>query len=239
MRFVISHEVPTLYPELRIGVLLGSGMTNGPDSPGLRSEAEEAVVSFRARFDLGSLLADDRIKTWRSVYATMGFDPDQQRPTVQGTLQRVLEGKPLPAISRAVTAYLITEVQWLLPVGGYDIAYVVGDITLRISPGDEPFLGIGESKPKKTKAGEIVYSDARRVLTRIWNYRDADATKLRDDTRDAVLMIEAPTHAVPTELLVQALAGLEARMSRECGGKYRALVLDVANGTEVLLDKVS
>ncbi|RUS22210.1 hypothetical protein BC937DRAFT_89998 [Endogone sp. FLAS-F59071] len=51
--------------------------------------------------------------------------------------------------------------------------------------GDEEFQQLGGDK-EKTNVGEVVYRDASRVLTRMWNYRDSDVTKIVDGTDGAL-----------------------------------------------------
>ena len=237
MRFLISKEIAALYPALRIGVLLADGMTNGPDSSALQAETAERVKLFAESHPAASIKQDARVQLWRSVYAQMGFaNHKQYQPTLEYTLERVAKGKGLPAISKVVTAYLLMELKFFLPCGGYDLARLTGNIHLRLSPGGESFLGIGQKEPNQTSPSEIVYADEEKVLTRVWNYRDADATKITHETSSAVLMVEAPTSATTSATALEAIEDIQTVLQRECGGNYKAFLADTAVAVDYALE---
>jgi DNA/RNA-binding domain of Phe-tRNA-synthetase-like protein len=72
------------------------------------------------------------------------------------------------------------------------MAKLSGNLYLSLSSGDEPFQPLGSTDPsaEKTKNGEVVYHDDARLLTRAWNHRDCEPTKITDDTTKFVLFIE-------------------------------------------------
>lgn len=63
---------------------------------------------------------------------------------------------------------------------------------LILSSGDEPFrpIGAAEGSFETTKKGEVVYRDDTRILTRAWNHRDCDETKIQDETVDFAIFVE-------------------------------------------------
>ncbi|HKX46011.1 MAG TPA: hypothetical protein VJP77_04865, partial [Planctomycetota bacterium] len=77
-----------------------------------------------------------------------------------------------------------------------------------------PFEPIGGGA-EATEPGEVVYRDAARVLTRRWNYRDGDATKIGAATREFVVMLESPSPAIDPAAVAAATEDL-ARRYRLC-----------------------
>ena len=69
---------------------------------------------------------------------------------------------------------------------------MTGDLRLSVSAGDEPFQPLGSSDPsaEKTKKGEVVYLDDARVLTRAWNHRDCEPTKIADTSTEFAIFVE-------------------------------------------------
>jgi DNA/RNA-binding domain of Phe-tRNA-synthetase-like protein len=65
--------------------------------------------------------ADDRIRAWREAYQAFKVNPKKFKPSAEALLRRVVKGSPVPWISKAVNAYLLAELSYLLPVGGYDL----------------------------------------------------------------------------------------------------------------------
>ncbi len=112
---------------------------------------------------------------------------------------------------------------------------MTGDITLRFSPGGEAFLPIGGAAAETTYAGEVVYVDADKVLTRRWNYRDCDAAKITPESTDIVLVCEATGAGIATETLQQCMTQLSAYLQRYCGGSNTHQILDGQTATQITL----
>jgi DNA/RNA-binding domain of Phe-tRNA-synthetase-like protein len=154
-------------------------------------------------------------------------------PTAESLLTRVLRGKDISPISKVVDLYLATEMEFLLPIGGYDVDKVTGDIHLRLSNGNESFVPLGGQVEESTGAGEIVYADQARVLTRKWNFRDCDHAKVTTDSTGVVLFSEAPSSAIPTKHLESSFLSLKANLMRLCGGDIQIHLLDVSRSADI------
>jgi DNA/RNA-binding domain of Phe-tRNA-synthetase-like protein len=100
-----------------------------------------------------------------------------------------------------------------------------GGLRLDVSPGGERFVPLGGGAEEATSPGEVVYRDDEQVVTRRWNYRDCDATKITDDTRQFILMVEAPSREITQEALQAALRDLEERYSRGFEGTFQGVLL--------------
>ena len=131
-----------------------------------------------------------------------------------------------------MNAYLSSEVPTLLPIGGYDIDTLEGDIILNLSAGNAIFTGFG-AEQELTFAGEIVYSDSKSVLTRRWNYRDAIRTQITENTKKIILMTEAPSGAVSNDLINQTLNEMRIQIFNSCGGEIQTEILDVKESFEI------
>ncbi|CAM4008453.1 hypothetical protein G4177_12570 [Corallococcus sp. ZKHCc1 1396] len=237
MQLSVSEDMAQRFPELRISFVAVRGMDNTGNPPeGLEAEIRAAESDFRARIpDLAALAADTRILAWQDAYQRFGVNPKKFRPSAEALLRRVVNGHPLPWISRAVNAYLLQELFFLLPVGGYDLGRLQGDLRLRLSPGNESFTGIGSPEPEPTSPGEVVYADDARVLTRRWNFRDCDFAKVETTSRDIILFAEAPSAAVKTEELLRLVEQIGGKIRQHCGGTTTTGLLDLQQGREVEL----
>jgi DNA/RNA-binding domain of Phe-tRNA-synthetase-like protein len=58
-----------------------------------------------------------------------------------------------------------------------------------------------------------VYADGHQVLTRHWNHRDADNTKVTENTADAVLFLEGISPVIAPEVLEAAQRELADRVA--------------------------
>jgi DNA/RNA-binding domain of Phe-tRNA-synthetase-like protein len=219
MRLVIDKDIITLFPDLRIGVVTGRGIQNGSANEEVERIKQSASASVQQNLSTETLSQHPSILAWREAYRRFGAKPKDHRPTAEALLRRILRGEGIPTISRAVDLYLAVEAEFYLPIGGYDLNKVDGDITLRLSAGDEPFIPIGATAAdEKTSPGEVVYVDASKVLTRRWNYRDCDAAKVTADSQNIALFCEAPFPEIPTNQLQKCTGRLADYLQRFCGG---------------------
>ncbi len=217
MRF--KAEVFDRYPGANIGVLTANGITVVPGDPGLDGIKNEALFLAEEKIGGRPVTRHPFIASWREMYRSFGTKPGDYRPSAEALVRRALKTGGLPTINTAVDAYNAVSVMHLIPMGGFDLDRVVGDITLRFSPGGEEFTPLGSDKREETYVGEVVYADDERILTRRWNYRDCDETKITEETRSAVLFIDGP-EGVPRSSVEDALRDLEKLLTRHCGGMY-------------------
>jgi DNA/RNA-binding domain of Phe-tRNA-synthetase-like protein len=211
-----------LFPEISIGVVRGS----------IRSKkqcADETIAQFR-REALESLLKVEinghpHITLWREAYQKFGTKPRDHRPTHEAMARRLLKDGRWPEINPIVDVYITNQVAHLLPHGGYAAAFLNGDISLTTSPGGEAFEPLGGGI-EATLPGEVVYRDSDRILTRRWNYRDCDSTKIDENTEDFVLMIEAPA-SWAAEATEQSARDLVRRYLATFDGQFEAVFLTV------------
>jgi len=217
MRFIA--EVFDRYHEAHVGVLVAEGVKVAQGDPDLERVKAQALGAAGER--LGGVPATRHpfIASWREMYRSFGTKPGDYRPSAEALVRRALKTGRLPSINTAVDAYNAVSVTYLIPMGGFGRDHVVGDIRLRFSPGGEEFTPLGSDKTEETYEGEVVYADDERILTRRWNYRDCDETKITGGTRSVVLFIDGP-EGVPRSSVEDALRDLERLLTRHCGGTY-------------------
>jgi DNA/RNA-binding domain of Phe-tRNA-synthetase-like protein len=216
INFVISEQITKFYPHLRVGIITGKGLSNSEINQELEQMTREAENQIRENFTTFSIGEHPYIKAWREIYKSFGVKPKDHRPTCEALIRRVLKGEKVPTINTIVNSYLLGELLFLLPCGGYDIDKVEGTIFLRYSVGNEEFVPIGGREIEFTTRGEIVYADDSKILTRRWNYRDSDLTKITLDTQNVILLIEAPSKDITTESLQEFLKTLSSLLTRFC-----------------------
>lgn len=190
MQFTIEEAVFPLFPTISFGVVAGALGEAEPRLAELETLRAEALASLERRFATPQALDEHpRIKEWRAAYSACGMNPKSHRPTHEALARRLLKSRAFPKINGIVDVYLTNQAEHVIPHGGYDLPHLRGDLVLARSPGGEPFEPLGGGD-ERTDAGELVYRDAARVLTRRWNYRDCDRTKLEAGTRRFLLMLE-------------------------------------------------
>lgn len=221
MRFRVS--LFEKYPGVHIGVLVGRGLRNPLMDAHVEEAKREAVKTLRDKIGDGPASRHPHIASWRETYRSFGTKAGDYRPSAEALARRVLKEGTLPRINAAVDAYNAVSVRHLVPMGGFDLDRVTGDIALRYSDGGEAFTPLGPAAQEETYRGEVVYADNARVLTRRWNYRDCEETKITVDTVNVAMFVDG-SPAIPRDVVENALKDLEEILRVSCGGEYGSAV---------------
>ncbi len=126
---------------LSCGVLVLEGI-RVVDNPDIASATAELGARLTGRY--AGLLPSEipGLKEARHLYKSFGMDPSRHRPSSEALLRRILKGKDLYRISNVVDSCNLASLEFLLPVGMYDLARVTGDVVLRTGEEGEQYPGI-------------------------------------------------------------------------------------------------
>lgn len=229
MKITISQQVAEAYPALRIAIVVARGITNQHENINLTKLKSEKERDFTTRYTPEDINSHPYILAWRETYRSFGVKPKDYRPTAEALLRRIVRGDNAPIINIAVNCYLLAELECFLPIGGYDLDTIVGDITLRFSNGGEEFAPLGGAPIERTLPGEIVYADEKKILTRRWNYRDSDLAKITECSSNIVLCCEAADASIRTDDVTQSGAQVADYLNQFCGGAVSTFVVDVSD----------
>lgn len=233
MKLKISDEIIEAYPDLRIGIVVARDIINSGSNKSLEVIKKKVEQKIRKSYRTETLSDHPFIWAWRETYRGFGVKPKKHRPTCETLVRRILAGKNIPSINVTVDTYLAVEAEFFLPCGGYDLDIIRGDIYLRRSEGGEKFHPLGSSEVEQTNEHEIVYSDNEKILTRRWNYRDCNETKITTNTKNVALFIEAPKTAIPTKAVGDFIERLRSLLQRFCGGSVECYIVDVKERSEI------
>lgn len=237
MKLIIDKNVRAQYPDLRIGIVVASNVNNSSYSEQLDLYIKKKFRAFAEQYkEPSELLSHKNIKCWQETYRSFGINPKKKKPTAESLLYRTVKSGFIPHINAAVDSYLVAETLFCLPIGGYDLDKISGDITLRISDGGERFLGVGSDSEEITDVGEVIYSDYARVLTRRWNYRDAEYTKIQEiSSKKIALFTEAPNKDITDDEIAGTVLEIVNNLKRFCDANVNAFILTKSQN-EIVLD---
>jgi lysyl-tRNA synthetase class 2 len=224
MEYNVS-DVIEKYPEINIGVLIGKNIDNTKNIDELDEMQREAINQAQKQIGEQPITKHPHIASWRNLYRSFGTKPGDYRPSAEALIRRSIKTGRLPRINNVVDLYNLVSVKYIIPMGGFDLDKVDGDIHLRFSEGLEDFTPLGQSEKQQTYQGEVVYADNTRILTRRWNYRDADQTKITLSTKNIVIFLDASPE-IPNKKVQEALETLRKLMRKYCSGK---ISIDTAN----------
>lgn len=226
MKLVIRDAIFDDFPELLLGVVILHNIDNSQNRAEITDLLRQAEAALPGEFGSTPVIEHPYIATWREAYRKFGVKPKDYPSSVENLTRRVLNGATIGHINNLVSLYNTISLRHILPVGGEDIDKLVGDVQLTQAGKDEPavFL-LGEKEARTPRPGEIIYKDEVGAICRRWNWKEADRTKLTQETQNAFLVIEA-LPPVPRDTVETAIRDLADLVRQYCGGTVSTAFLD-------------
>ncbi|MFA6271762.1 MAG: phenylalanine--tRNA ligase beta subunit-related protein [Patescibacteria group bacterium] len=225
MKFTVSPNVFEIFPELQIAVAVFKGIDNSKAVPKIAELLRSEEMFCRSIFSELKVSEHPNIQNWRKAYTKFGAG-SHYRSSVEALTKRVSKGESLPSINNLVDIYNLVSLKHLLPVGGEDLKKIKGDLTLTFATGEEKFHAIYAEENDPPLKGEIVYVDDNKdVLCRRFNWREAEKSKITEETTKAIIYIEGipPVNAIETKEAAQDLA---AYVEKFCGGSAELFLVN-------------
>lgn len=222
--YSISKDVFEKFPEFRRGVVVATGLTNGPSPAELTASLRVAEAAMPNMLSMDTILENSRIASWREAFRSIGIKPSEFRPSVEALARRVLRGESLPSISSLVDIGTLVTIRHLLPTGAHAIDHLMGDIELRLARGDENFIPFGTDTLEHPAPGEIIFVDGDTVMTRRWTWRQSNHSLVVPETTAVEVNVDGlpPFTQRDVESICVEVGDL---LVKYCGGTYRYEVL--------------
>ena len=193
MKVSIENEFWRLFPEGQISVLVVKGLDNTVD------ESKDSY--FKSLLDKGAKRAEDFIsddnftqneviQEWRQAFSKFKTKKGA-RSSIEALLKRVSQGREFNPINPLVDIYNSVSLSYAVPCGGEDLEKIAGHLRLGKAKGGESFFPLGAESDAPALPEEIIYYDDEGAVCRCLNWREAQRTMLTEETKDAVLVIEA------------------------------------------------
>ena len=208
----IDDAVFALRPDYRALLVVVTGVRAGPSDSTSDAALRQAEERIRSRLAGSPPESLPQIAAWRDAFLGFGVKPRAARSSVEALVRRVDAG--LPRIDRLTDLYNAVSVEHLIPVGGEDLDTYAGAPHLVRATGDEPFDTVADGQPVTVTAdpGEVIWRDALGVTCRRWNWRQCVRTRLSQDTRSILFILDA-LHPTTTEQLHAAGDALVAAVT--------------------------
>ena len=187
MKVKIVNDVLQSFPGLMVLAVEIKGVRVSEVDPMIEEFKEQVSVALRSRFTLESLKDEPVFRAYRDFFWRIGVDPTKTRPAAEALIRRVLGGRSIPRINTLVDAYNLASMTTCIALAAFDASRLQGDIIMRFANKGEEFHGIGMDKPVTFAGGEILMTDAARIIA-IYPHRDADYSRVTVQTKNLMLV---------------------------------------------------
>lgn len=232
MKFVIDKIIFEKFPDLNIGVVIAKGIDNTGINEGIIKSIREKEAEIRQSFDAQTLSQNPKIDCWRKAYSAFGAKPRDHLSSVENLHKLILRGADIRHINKLVDIYNLISLRHMVPLGGEDLNKIQGDIKLTTAGSNEPaVLLLGDKDLRQPHEGEVIYKDDVSAICRRFNWREADRTKLTEQTKNVILVTEGlpPTTGKDIERIANEL---KDTVHKYCRGEISLSILNRSN-TEI------
>jgi len=217
MSLKIDSKLKTRFPDLNVLTLHIKGVQIQKRGAELEKFKVEVMRQVRNEYNLDSVKDHPTFRAYRDFFWSIRIDPTKIRPAAEALIRRILAGKTLPCINTLVDAYNLASIKSRIALATFDADKLEGELLMRFAEEGEQFYGIGMEKPLILKGGEIVVSDDQKLIA-IYPYRDADNTKVTEETEN-IMMLVCGVPGIPKENLENASYVALEYTTRFCDGE--------------------
>ncbi len=222
MIFTVDKRLFELFPGLTVGVLVChiENTRYGED------KLEVILEKMRSGFSYEKPQEHPHIKVWRQAFGKVGISPAKYQSSIESLLRRALKGGPFPRVNPMVDLYNAMSLEYVVPIGGHDLAPLDGNIFLGFAEGGEPFMPMDGGDQEAAEKNEVVYRDDKDVLTRRWVWRQSNKDKVTPQTKFVFIPIDI-------------MEGVDVALCDEIMEKIRTYFARHGNGAVIHRDVVT
>ena len=188
MSLKIDSKLKTRFPNLTAYILHIKNVKVQKRDAELEKFKADVMRQVREEYNLDTLKDQPIFRAYRDFFWRVGIDPTKNRPAAEALIRRILGGKTIPCINTLVDAYNLASIKSRVALASFDAKKLEGGLFMRFAEEGEQFLGIAMEKPLILKGGEIVVTDNEKLVA-VYPYRDADNTKVTDETENVALVV--------------------------------------------------
>jgi len=189
MLFSIDRSLFDLFPHTRVARVIARGITQKNGADHARDQLAAVQNNAAQACTTQDISRNPAIETWKKAYEQFGLDPKIYKSSVEALALRAVK-KKVRSIAPLVDCYNSASIEYLMPMGGWDLTSLRGDILLTRATGGESVVTL-DGETSQAVAGEVIYRDAEGIVCRGWNWREAHRVLLKPDTTEALFLVEA------------------------------------------------
>ena len=109
---------------------------------------------------------------------------------VKRLLKNLLKKQEYHKINPLVDLYNLISMDTKLALGAHDLDKIEGNITLRLTQGNENYISLGSEEAKEVKAGIYSYIDDANDIICYSEIRQVDKTKVTNESKDIFFIVQ-------------------------------------------------
>lgn len=230
MHFIVHPQGFTHFPGMRLAVAIADGINNTASHSEIEARWRTTWRNAEKESVHGNAQSHPRTLPWRERFRALGVSTKEYPPAHQAILRRALKGGEPFRINPLVDFYNAVSLEYVVPVGGFDLDAVEGPLELRLTREGDHFTALDDEAAVQVPPGEIAYADGQTVLTRHFVWRQARTGLIGAETRRVFLVSEV-LGELGTDLAEQVLLELRVGLESYFHAKPLAAIVDAEQPT--------
>lgn len=190
MRFVVSEEVFKQVPGVCFGAVFAKGINNREKNEHIELLLDNSIKLVEEKFLGLKVKQSPEILPYREAFTKLGMNPNKFMSSIEAMASRIEKKKGFPYINPVVDLGNAISLKHLVPLGAHDVDSAAGDIYVRFSEEGDRFIPFGETEEEILEKGELIYSVGNTVKTRRWIWRQSEAGKVTEDSKNIFFPID-------------------------------------------------
>lgn len=220
LTFTVTKEVLDL--GVKIITARITGAQNADSNADFETYKNWELEKVKQQWDVKKYKDDPVLAGFRDLHTKVGRSNREYVAAPEGLRWLFLERGRFPHINTLVDIYNFISVKTGLALGAHDIDKVHGNITLRLTKGDEIFVPLGKTEAVAVFPGEYGYiDDGNNVICRL-EVLQVEPTKVTAESKDIFMIIEGNANT-DVEYVQSAAKEVCDLITKYCGGSYSFL----------------
>ena len=223
MRYTVDEKVFDLNPEIKFGIIIGTGLTNSATTEDDERRLRQSEAHMREMYGSDDVRSLPNVALYREMMSKAGINPNKFQVSVEAMYKRILKGGSLPTINALVDLCNAVSIEEIISLGGHDLADIHENLEVRFSVDGDRFLPFGEMEYEPVEPGELVFTSGNVVQTRKWVWRQSELGKVTPDSSDIIFQLvgfgDDPS-------FINAMNAIEELARHRFGGTTQHFVVD-------------
>ena len=186
--FKVQPEVLDIGVKIK-GVRI-QGINNTVYSSSLNDYIDVHVKRLLENNTLDSLKENKVIQSFYDLHKAVGIPKRKNLPASENLLKNLLKKQEFHKINPLVDLYNLISMDTKLALGAHDLDKTEGNISLRLTQGNENYIPLGSVEAKEVKAGIYSYIDDANDIICYSEIRQVDKTKVTEESKDVFFIVQ-------------------------------------------------
>ncbi len=135
MKVSLNPTLNTRYPELKIGIIHYTKIVVAQSPQMIKGRMQLYQENLYLEMQETPVTQRAGIAEWRQLWKNFGADPNRYRHAAESLMRRICKQNYLTPLQSGVDLNNFFSLQYEIPIGLYDVAYLKGNIEIAL--GDE------------------------------------------------------------------------------------------------------